>query len=99
MVAKLMDRDEIVEWVIDHMGGDVMLADGFEEAFVGLCSRFGMEPVAAFDRDKCIEIIIAGSDKNDLTDEELYAEAEEYFEFNVIGAWVGDQTPVFLTLV
>ena len=26
-----------------------------------------------------------------------YEEAVEYFEFNVIGAWVGEQTPMFLT--
>ena len=87
-----MDRDEIVEWVIDHMGGDVMLADGFEEAFIGLCSRFGLETVAAFDRDKCLEVLVQ-------RDGMSYEEAEEYFEYNVIGAWVGDQTPVFLTLV
>ena len=26
-----------------------------------------------------------------------YEEAIEYFEFNVVGAWVGDNTPVFIS--
>jgi hypothetical protein len=26
-----------------------------------------------------------------------YNEAIEYFEFNIIGAWVGEHTPLFLT--
>ena len=26
-------------------------------------------------------------------------EAMEYFDFNVIGAWVGEHTPVFLELI
>jgi hypothetical protein len=27
-----------------------------------------------------------------------HEEAEEFFEFNVIGSWVGDYTPCFATL-
>ena len=27
-----------------------------------------------------------------------YEEAVEYFEFNVAGAWVGEQTPIFVDL-
>lgn len=85
-----MDRDGIVEWVKDFTE-DVLLADGFDEAFIGMCERFDMEPVAAYDRNRCIEILVQ-------RDEMTYEEAEEFFTFNVIGAWVGDGTPVFLTL-
>jgi len=87
-----MDRDEIVKWINHYAVDDVLLADGFEEAFIGMCTRFGMEPVAAYDRDKCLEVLVQ-------RDGMSYEEAVEYFDFNVIGAWVGDQTPVFLTLV
>ena len=87
-----MDRDEIVKWINHYAVDDVLLADGFDGAFIGVCSRFGMEPVAAYDRDKCLEVLVQ-------RDGMSYEEAVEYFDFNVIGAWVGDQTPVFLTLV
>jgi len=87
-----MDRDEIVKWINHYAVDDVLLADGFEEAFIGMCTRFGMEPVAAYDRDKCLEVLVQRAGMS-------YEEAVEYFDFNVIGAWVGDQTPVFLTLV
>jgi len=69
----------------------VVLADGFEEAFVGLCSRFGINEVAAYDRDKCLEILV----ERDGMD---YDEAVEFFDVNVVGAWVGEMTPVFMTL-
>ena len=88
---RIMDRDGIVEWAQDFTTEDVLLADGFDEAFIGMCERFGMEPVAAYDRNRCIEILVQ-------RDEMTYEEAEEFFTFNVIGAWVGDGTPVFLTL-
>ena len=69
----------------------MLLADGFNEAFVGTAHRFGMDqPVAAYDREKCIEILMRdGGTRND---------AEEFFECNVAGAWVGEQTPIFIKL-
>lgn len=63
--------------------------DGLEDAFIGLASRFGFdEPVSAYDRDKCIEVL--------MRDGCTRASAEEHFEFNVIGSSVGEQTPIFI---
>jgi len=67
----------------------MLLADGFEGAFIGISHRFGFDaPVATYDRETCIEILM----RDDLTREE----ADEFFEYNVIGSWVGDETPVFV---
>lgn len=65
---------------------NVILADGFENAFVGIGRQFG-NPIAIYDRLKCIEILM-----KDMTQDE----AEEYFSFNVEGAFIGDKTPIFL---
>ena len=59
----------------------------FDEAIVGIAERFGMEPVVCYDRTRVIDI---------LAREMAREEAEEFFEFNTIGAWVGDATPVFI---
>ena len=66
----------------------VVLCDNMEEAFLGIGEQFSNPPIAVYDREKCIEILA-----KDMT----YEEAVEYFEYNVIGAWVGEQTPMFLT--
>ncbi len=66
----------------------MIIADGFDEAFIGTGSRCGCEDVAVYDANKCIEALI----EQGMTDEE----AVEYFEYNVLGAWIGDITPVFL---
>ena len=81
----LFDFNVIGSWVGE------MTADEFENAFVGLCSRFGINAVAAYDRDKCIEILV----ERDCMDHD---EAVEYFDCNVIGSWVGETTPVFTLL-
>ena len=43
--------------------------------------------MACYDRAKCIEILMRGMSED---------EAEEYFEFNTAGAYMGKYTPLFL---
>lgn len=65
-----------------------ILADGFDDAFVGMGWQCGNEPCIVYDRSKCIEILVDQGME--------YDDAVEYFEFNVAGAYVGKQTPIFL---
>lgn len=88
-----MTRDEIVEFLTEQVGDDetLLLADGFEGAFIGISSRgFNGPPCAVYDRNKCIGILM-------LRDGMTFEEAEEFFDFNVGGAWLGYQTPIYLT--
>jgi hypothetical protein len=80
---------KINDW-LDENYPDVefLLADGFEEAFVGVASQF-TSLVTVFDKQKCIEILM-----RDMSEEE----AHEYFDFNVAGAYVGESTPMFIDL-
>jgi len=73
----------------DSLFADALLADGFEDAFIG----FGMQftaAVAIYDYKLCINILQT-RDGMSLDD------AMEYFEFNVVGAYVGAHTPIFMT--
>ena len=89
-----MNREEIVTFIEDEYPAvdweEIVLFDDIPEAFVGVAERFGMDPVAAYDYDKCIEMY--------MEDGCTYEEAVEHFSFNVIGTWAGDRTPVFLHL-
>lgn len=73
----------------EHIGDDysILLADGLDEAFIGIGWQFNT-PFAVYDRDKCIEIL----ESQGMTPEE----AQEYFYYNTQGAYVGEQTPIFL---
>ena len=66
---------------------NIVLADGFEDAFIGIGRQQFGKPIAIYDRLKCIKILM-----KDMSEEE----AEEHFQFNTEGAWVGEQTPIFL---
>ena len=67
------------------MENDIMYVLGFEDALMGFALQFN-NTVAVYDYDKCLEIL-----SKDMTLEE----AVEYMEFNVMGAYVGPNTPVF----
>lgn len=57
----------------------ILLADGFESSFIGIARQFG-KPFAVYDQQSCIRQLMES-----MTEEE----AEEYFSYNVEGAWVG----------
>jgi len=78
-------REELAE----QYGDDILLMDGFDDCVVGVVEQFGRPPIVCYDRDKLIRQMV----DDGMTEEE----AEEFFEFNQIGAWVGERTPCFLT--
>ena len=85
-----------VAWLDNHIES-ALLADGFEDAIIGISERIGRDPIVAYDRDKCLEILADMMEPTD-DDDDPYTMAREYFDFNVIGAWMGDGTPEFITL-
>jgi hypothetical protein len=77
-----------IKEAIELLGDEnVLLADGFEGAFVGIARQFN-NPFAIYSRPKCLALLV----KQGMSSED----AEEYFSFNVEGAWVGEQTPAFM---
>ena len=66
----------------------MLTMDGFDDCIVGVVERFGTAPIVCYSRPLVIAKLM-----QDMSQEE----AEEYFSFNQIGAWVGPETPCFLT--
>jgi len=77
---------------LGEVNEDLLTADGLDDALIGYVEQFGRPPVALYDREKCIQILM----ERDGMDREG---AEEFFEFNTIGAWVGDTTPAYATII
>ena len=65
-----------------------MLVDGFDEALIGYGHQYN-RMLAIYDYQMCVAILV---DRDGMSDEE----AEEYMQHNVIKAWMGETTPVFL---
>ena len=79
---------KISEWV-EGYNPEALFADGFDEAIIGVAERCGQPTLVVYDADKCIDILMG----RDGMDPE---EAHEHFAFNVTGAWMGENTPLFM---
>ncbi len=87
-----MNKRQEAEDALEEMGlhDDVLFADGFDDAIIGLGSQFNTQ-FMVYDWHKCVEILVAGGCDVD--------EAEDYMGFNVTGAYVGKHTPVFVSVL
>ena len=86
-----MEHEEsIVQQWIAGINEDAIIYPNLNEALIGICEQFGRPPVAAYDLNKCITLLM-----EDGMDED---EAMDYFYFNTLGTWAGDSTPVFITM-
>jgi len=87
------DRLNIREELDSLFEGLLFLSDAqFDEAIVGVADRIGMPTVVVYDTTKLIDILC----ERDGMDRE---EATEFYEFNIVGAYVGERTPMFISLV
>lgn len=79
------------EIAIEQAGGEeLMFADGFDDAIIGVTQRDGAD-VVVYDRSKVLHMLEQqGMDAD---------EAVEYYEFNIACAYVGPQTPIFVHLL
>ena len=65
--------------------------DGFDDCYLGVGDSYGEYPALVYDYQKIIEQL-----KQDGMSEE---EAHEYYEFNILGSYLGEKMPIFLNRI
>lgn len=76
--------------ISDRFTEGMMTAGGFDDAIIGVVAASAAhEEAVAYDYDRCIQILV---DRDNMT----WEDAVEFFEYNVLGAFVGPNTPLFL---
>lgn len=71
------------------MGDLVFKMDGFDDCIIGSVERKGFPDIIGYDARKVVQKLM---DRDGMTEDE----AVEFYEFNMLGAWVGDTTPCFI---
>lgn len=68
----------------------MIAADGFDNAVVGhTVAQPGRPALIIYDYERCVCILMQ-------RDGMEYGEAVEFMDFNVVGSWVGEETPIFI---
>lgn len=80
-------RTKILDIILDNYPDEGFLkADGFDDAIIGIDSK-GDKLV--YSVSKCINILMKDNEMD-------FEDAYEYFYYNVEGAYVGEQTPIWV---
>jgi len=64
---------------------NLLFADGYDDCIIGMTFRADV-PVVIYSADRMIE---------KLAKDMSYEEAQEFFDFNIEGAYMGERTPVY----
>ena len=83
-----MTRADVDAWA-QMAEVEVLCADGFDDAILGIGQRF-TQIFVVYDYAKVIATLMT-------RDGMSHEDAVEFYEFNIVGAWVGEGTPCFLT--
>tara|TARA_B100000212_G_scaffold52319_1_gene34163 strand:- start:1643 stop:1894 length:252 start_codon:yes stop_codon:yes gene_type:complete len=63
--------------------------DGYDDCIIGVGTRCGMTDVFIYDKHKMITKLVR---RDDMT----YDEALEFIDFNIAGAFIGEDTPILV---
>ena len=83
---------DFIETGYSDYSDKILLADGFDDAFIGVGDNAEGNPVAIYSIEKCLDIL-AEQFKDE---EDPQGDAIDYFEFNVRCSYVGEFTPMFI---
>ena len=79
----------IEDYDIDEMAEGAIKLDGLDDAILGIVEEFGNGPRILYSKNKILNIL---SEKDGMT----WSEAEEFYDYNILGLYAGEQNPVFL---
>ena len=78
----------IREELSEYHGDELLFADGYDDAIIGVAIGFDSQRVV-YDVQKMIEVCMSNSDAP-------YDEVVEWLEYNTFGAYVGENTPIYM---
>ena len=82
----MIDKDHLMKILEEE---ECLTADGFDSALVG-CT-YGANVVAVYDINKMVETLMEeGAD---------YEDAVDFLDYNVVGAYLGEKTPLYVNFV
>jgi hypothetical protein len=82
----------INEYDLEEYCEGAILLDGLEDAIIGIVEEFGNSPRVLYSKPKILEIL---QKRDSMTEEE----AEEYYGYNILGLYAGEQNPVFAVTI
>ena len=75
---------------LEYWAPEAMKMDGYDDCIAGVADSFGAPTRIVYDRDAIIRKLMK---RDGMTAEQAY----EFHEYNQLGAYVGEGTPIFMS--
>jgi hypothetical protein len=80
----------IKDYDIDEIAEGAILLDGLDDAILGVVEEFGAPGCRIlYSKHKILTILC---ERDGMT----WSEAEEFYDYNILGLYAGEQNPIFL---
>jgi hypothetical protein len=79
----------IEDYDIHEFAEGAIILDGLDEAIIGIVEEFGNGPRILYSKPKILNILC---ERDSMTQ----SEAEEFYDYNILGLYAGEQNAVFL---
>jgi hypothetical protein len=76
---------------IDNYAEGAVRLDGLDSAIIGITEEFGGNRRLLYGKTEILKILIS-------RDGMTHSEAEEFYDYNILGLYAGEQNPIFLDL-
>jgi hypothetical protein len=80
---------KINDYDINDIAEGAVLLDGLDDAIIGVVEEFGNGPRVLYSKQKILTILCE-------RDEMTIDEAAEFYDYNILGLYAGEQNPIFL---
>ena len=78
-----------MELLIEEYAPDAIILTDLDEAIVGIVESFGGGSRILYDKNKILDILM---ERDGMT----HSEAEEFYDYNILGGYFGEMNPIFL---
>ena len=79
----------IGDYDIDEFAEGAIILDGLNDAIIGITEEFGNGPRILYSKNKILNILC---ERDGMT----WSESEEFYDYNILGLYAGEQNPDFL---
>jgi hypothetical protein len=76
---------------IDNYAEGAVRLDGLDSAIIGITEEFGGNRRLLYSKNEILQIL---QNRDGMT----HSDAEEFYDYNILGLYAGEQNPIFLDL-
>ena len=84
------EEETIRDKLAEHFGDDLMFATNFDNAIIGVSMGISCGTKVVYDAEEMARTLVISEG---MTEQEAW----EYLEFNTFNAYIGDNTPIFVS--